>query len=184
MTIYTKKGDAGMTSTVTGEKVSKASQLLELQGTIDEINAHIGVLTNICCENMVGKEIKQVVEQLRNIQYALFRMGTDVSSSFTKSYIKESEISELEKHIDFMQDKTGLLKNFIYYSGTKSATYTHVIRTVTRRAERIFARLLTEHVPHDYKYINRLSDYFFALARYLNHLEEAEEAIMVLKDPS
>jgi cob(I)alamin adenosyltransferase len=181
MTIYTKKGDAGTTSTVNGEKISKSSQLLELQGSVDEVNAGIGYLISICCETMIGKEIKHVVDMLRDIQYALFRIGTDVSSNFTKDLLEENEVVLLEKEIDFMESKTGSLTNFIYYSGTQASTYTQVIRSVTRRAERVFAGLLKEPVPHDYKYLNRLADYFFALARYLNHLEEIEEEIMKLR---
>ena len=181
MTIYTKKGDTGKTTTVTGQRIEKSSQLLELQGTVDEVNAGVGYLISLCEEAMVGKEIRHVLDMLRDIQYALFRIGTDISSNFTQSLLKEEEIQLLQKEIDEMEKSTGALKNFIYYSGTKSATYTQVIRSVTRRAERVFAGLLTDSVPEDYKYMNRLADYFFALARYLNHLEEVDETIMKLR---
>ncbi|HBH13692.1 MAG: ATP:cob(I)alamin adenosyltransferase [Clostridiales bacterium 38_11] len=181
MTIYTKKGDTGTTSTVTGDKISKSSQLLELQGSVDEVNAGIGYLISICCETMIGKEIKHVVDMLRDIQHALFRIGTDVSSNFTKDLLEENEIVLLEKEIDLMESKTGSLTNFIHYSGTRASTYTHVVRSVTRRTERVFAGLLKEKIPNDYKYLNRLADYFFALARYLNHLEEIDDEILKLR---
>lgn len=182
MKIYSKKGDAGFTSTLSGEIISKNSALLDLQGSIDEINCHIGYLLSICYERMMGKRIKHVEDMLKSIQFVLFKIGTDISSNFNQNLVAEEEIASLENEIDLMISYTGELKDFIYYEGSPASTYCQITRAVTRRAERIFSGFLSRDViPNDFKYINRLSDYFFTLARYINHLEEIDDEIIEFK---
>src|SRR6056297_1836229 len=151
MEIYTKKGDKGFTSTVDGEKVSKTDILLEVQGKVDEVNANIGHLRSIINEDL------DVVE---------------------KNKIDEN-VKFLENKIDFFQKKSGKLENFIYYSGSRSVTYTHVVRSLTRTAERTFARFIEDiETPYDYKFVNRLSDFMYALARYIKYLNGEEDEIV------
>lgn len=190
MKIYTKAGDFGMTSTITGERISKASYLMETQGSIDEVNSYIGYLRALLakygstCSNPLA--VISINEFLKKVQHMLFCVGADLTHQFAKHYVKEEDILELENYIDVMTAETGSLKSFIYLSGHETASYAHIIRSVTRRAERQFVALLQAgekqetDIPNDYKYMNRLADYFFQLARYLNFLFGAEEEIMHL----
>ncbi len=182
MKIYTKTGDKGTTSDVLGQRVSKGDMKIELQGSIDEINAGIGylraLLKNIDCH----ESAINVDGNLRDVQYALFRIGGDVSSDFSRNYIKEQDIEYLEHSIDIITNTVGPLENFIYYSGSEAASYCHVVRSVTRRAERVFVRHMEDKEYNtDYQYINRLSDYLFSLARYVNFLSKESEEIMKLR---
>lgn len=179
MEIYTKKGDEGYTSTVEGEKVSKTDLLLEVQGKIDELNANIGYLRSIINEDLKAKEKESIDEDLKNTQYKLYKIGTDISSKFNQKNIKIEDVEYLEKRIDFFQDKSGKLGNFIYYSGSKSVTYTHVVRSITRTCERRFAKLIENiETPYDYKFVNRLSDFMYALARYIKYLNNEKDEIV------
>lgn len=100
-----------------------------------------------------------------------------------KKHISQSHVDALEQEIDRMVNQMPPIKSFIYYSGSKEGTYAHVIRSTTRRAERTFVKALGDiEYPADYQYINRLSDYFHTLARYLNFLQGIEDEPMILKD--
>lgn len=183
MKIYTKTGDEGYTSNIMGQKIFKGDPIIELQGSIDEVNACIGYLRSVGEKTLTNKVKEAIDSQLRDIQYTIFRIGGDVTSSFTSAYVTEKDVDFLENEIDKMTDKTGALKNFIYFSGNEAATYCHVVRSVVRRAEREFVRTINGRFDYtlDYKYINRLADYFFTLARYMNYIEGDEEEIMKLK---
>lgn len=182
MKIYTKKGDKGYTSTVKGERISKSDILLELQGGIDEINANIGFLRSLIEEIKDDNRRQYISGMLKEIQYHLFRMGVEVSSQFKDVYITPEHISFLEKEIDNMTAETEPIKNFIHYYGPKQSTHSHVIRTITRRTERIFVRLLEgREYTESYSYINRLSDYFYTLARYIAFAEGYGDEIMKLR---
>jgi cob(I)alamin adenosyltransferase len=177
LSIYTKKGDKGYTTNVLGHTYSKSDIMMELQGSIDEINANIGYLRSL----LSSAEIKEVDTFLKDIQFQLFALGVELSSEFTIKKITSEHTKVLEIQIDRMTQKTGELKNFIYQSGTTAASYSHVIRTVVRRTERIFVAVLkTMNCFESYQYINRLSDYFFTLARYFNHLNGIQEEILKL----
>jgi len=190
MKIYTRTGDYGKTSTITGEKVSKASKLIEVQGAIDEVNSTVGHLRSLLIKHINNSRDSLAVlslnEFLKQIQYTLFCVGADITNELGKTYVTEQHITELEESIDQMTELTGKLNSFIYLSGHETATYAHVLRSTTRRAERRFVSFLEEtmtdkmNVPLDYKYINRLADYFFQVARYLNYLFESEEEIIHL----
>jgi len=180
--IYTKTGDKGTTSDVLGNRVSKGSLKMELQGSIDEVNAGVGFLRALLKKTDISEAALDIDGILRDIQYSLFRIGSDVSSDFSYNYVKDTDISALEHGIDTMTEAVGPLQNFIYYSGTETAAYCHVIRSVTRRTERVFVRYMEDKEYNlDYQYINRLSDFFFTLARYLNYLSKASEEVMKLR---
>lgn len=183
--IYTKAGDKGYTSNFLGKIYSKADMIMELQGEMDEINAYIGLIRNKIKINRIKYDeeyFQHLGTFLKNIQYCLYIIGVEISTEFTQVYIKEKEIEDLEKEIDFMCSKTEAMKNFIYYSGCEEAALSQVIRTIVRKGERTFVRALKgKEYPISFKYINRLSDYFFALSRFLNGLQGIQDEIMNLK---
>lgn len=183
MKIYTKTGDKGTTSDVLGQRVSKGDIKIELQGSIDEINAGVGYLRSLLKNTVYGESTIDLDDGLRDVQYALFRIGGDVSSNFSQNHVKETDIENLEQSIDIMTNAIGPLENFIYYSGNEAATYCHIVRSVTRRAERVFVRHMeNKEYNLDFQYINRLSDFLFAMARYINFLVQIPDEAMKLKD--
>lgn len=182
MKIYTKTGDKGETALYGGTRVSKASARVESYGTIDELNAFIGSAKS---EISDGK----VLSQLKKIQFDLFTVGAESATPADKMFlangnprlpliISEKEIEELELWMDDFDKELEPLQFFILPGGGKAATSLHVARTVCRRAERalVFLNETEEVRPELIKYLNRLSDYLFILARYISKLNgEAEE---------
>lgn len=182
MKIYTKTGDMGTTSDVLGQRISKGDLKIELQGSIDEINAGAGYLRALLKNTAPEEAVIDLDNSLRDVQYALFRIGGDVSSNFGQNYIKADDIDYLEKCIDLMTNASGPLENFIYYSGSEAAAWCHVVRSVVRRAERVFVRYMEgKEYNLDYQYINRLSDFLFSLARYINFLSKVPDEVMKLR---
>ncbi|MBU5593260.1 cob(I)yrinic acid a,c-diamide adenosyltransferase [Clostridium sp. MSJ-4] len=184
MAIYTKTGDKGSTGNLLGERVSKASTFIELQGDIDELNAHVGYLNYILIENTIIKEdIKnRLVGDLIEIQNALFNMGVEISMNFTKGKFLPSHPKSLEIEIDWMTNQMPPQTKFILYSGSREGTYAQVVRSIVRRSERVFVKYLNEKevesYPDSYQYINRLSDFFFTFARYINFIQDKPETVM------
>ena len=165
MKVYTKKGDTGKTKLLGGSVVSKNNIRLECYGTIDELNAFIG---NIY-DQQLSKQHKSI---LLAIQNQLFNLGSIISSDGTKQQIALPNISEtnievLEAEIDKMDAYLPKLKSFILPSGNDIASKCHIARTICRRTERNLVALAetTEINPLHLKYLNRLSDYLFVLAR-------------------
>lgn len=182
MKIYTKTGDKGTTSDILGQRVSKADIKMELQGSIDEINAGIGHLRALLKTINSNESKINIDNSLRDIQYTLFMIGSDVSSDFNNNYVKVSNITLLEQGIDIMTSEIGQLQNFIYYSGNPASTYCQVVRSVVRRTERVFVRYMKgKEYNLDYQFVNRLSDFLFTLSRYINHISETIEDIIQLK---
>ena len=167
MKIYTKKGDKGKTMLFGGLSVPKHHVRVEAYGSVDELNAHLGVLIEYMAE-------KQMQAFLENIQSNLFIIGSLLATPSDKKKILNfdfdpSEIQKLETEIDQMEKELEPLNNFILPGGSLKSAQAHVVRVVCRRAERR-ASLLTEEetVESDIlTYLNRLSDYFFVLARFL-----------------
>lgn len=173
MKIYTKKGDKGSTSLVNGLKIQKSDLRLETYGTVDELNSHLGLLISMLKnETLFNPEIKT----LEDIQIWLFQLGSqlacsDEELSKTLPTITGEQIQSLEDHIDKMDQSLPPLKNFILPGGHVASSQTHICRTVSRRAERLCVNLDSQH-PLNYPaiaFINRLSDYFYVLARSINH---------------
>ncbi|MGE9312714.1 cob(I)yrinic acid a,c-diamide adenosyltransferase [Niabella sp. CJ426] len=169
--IYTKTGDQGKTSLIGGTKVSKADLRIESYGTVDELNSYVGL-----CKDLLQDEAG--ITTLQEIQDRLFTIGAELAcdpDKVTKVSIPdlhETDIEVLEKEIDRMELKLEPLKTFILPGGHPSISYIHIARTVCRRAERCCVRLANETTvaPIIIKYLNRLSDYLFVLARYSGHL--------------
>jgi len=168
MKLYTKTGDKGKTSLM-GGRVSKDDLRVEAYGTIDELNSFIGKAVT----ELDTTVFKDILEDLETIQHELFDCGGDLANVMKERNYKlqESSIEVLEKRIDALSEEAPPLKRFILPGGTPAAATLHIARTVTRRAERRVVTLMNEveDVPTIVqKYLNRLSDYFFAASRVIN----------------
>ncbi len=166
--IYTKTGDGGTTSLIGGQRVSKCCERLESYGMTDELNSHIGVL-------LAYTEDEGDRRFLQQVQSDLFRIGawlaTPVPVSVPISVPVDVSVPSIEHEIDRLNDLIPPQKSFILPGGGLGAAYAHVCRTVCRRTERAILRLQENgaHVDDTLKaYVNRLSDYFFVLARKMN----------------
>ena len=160
--VYTATGDKGTTSLVGGKRVSKDDVRLEAYGTVDELNAHIGLLDNL---HNVPSDIKSF---LRVIQNKLFTkaMGLD-----------DDDIANIEHQIDLLDAELPPLRNFVLPGGSRISSRAQICRTVARRCERRVVTLANEHDVDQnvLTYLNRLSDYFFVLARFNNIHNQIEE---------
>ena len=172
MKIYTKRGDKGLTSLVDGSEISKSNLRIHAYGTLDELNCHVGLLINhLNQEKLFNQEIKN----LENLQVLLFQLGSQLAcdnDEMAKKLptISDKETQNLESFIDKMSDELPPLKNFILPGGHIAATQSHICRTICRRCERLCVSL-DEQQSLNYPaipFINRLSDYFFALSRLIN----------------
>jgi cob(I)alamin adenosyltransferase len=181
MKIYTKTGDKGETALYGGTRVSKASARVESYGNIDELNSFIG---SAKCE--IADE--KVLSQLKKIQFDLFTVGSESATPVDKLtlangksrltlMISDIEIEELENWMDDFEKDLEPLQYFILPGGGKAATSLHICRTVCRRVERsmVFLNESEEVRPELIKYLNRLSDYLFVLARYVSKITGEKE---------
>lgn len=174
--VYTRTGDKGTTSLIGGTRVSKFDIRLEAYGTVDELNSQIGLLISFM-------KNKDDIEFLRVVQHKLFDIGSHLATDQEKtklhktSLIDESEVEEMEKYIDKMDAGLPQLKSFILPGGTSASSAAQVCRTVCRRGERRILELAEQVSVSSVliAYINRLSDFFFVLARKLNFEEEQVE---------
>ncbi len=175
MKIYTKTGDKGTTSLLSGDRVPKYDERIEAYGTIDELNSFVGVLRSVNL-NSEDKEF------LIKIQHHLFNIGSllslgDKEVKFKVPEITEKDIQEIEQEMDKLDNYLPKLKSFVLPGGEQSVAYCHVCRSVCRRAERLIIKLSTKHKISKelIKYINRLSDYFFLLSRKIAYEKGFEE---------
>ena len=167
MKIYTRTGDKGQTSLLGGARVSKSNPKIDAYGTVDELNSYIGLLRD-------HEELKPHKNLLLSIQENLFTMGSILAVEEGKSFdyipkLRDESIKELEVTIDQMDDKLPEMRNFILPGGHPLVSYCHIARCVCRRAERIVIALSNEESIDDViiRYLNRLSDFLFVLAREL-----------------
>jgi len=182
MKIYTKQGDEGGTVLYDMSKVSKSDLIVDVLGDFDELGSFIGVLIASLSQDRTYKDESKF---LRNIQQNLLYIGSMIATPKKKDRLRqlsEEDVQVLEKDIDRMWNECPKLKTFILTGSTPLDCQAHVCRSVARRAERHFWQLVNDkagaHLQNDkvlQKYINRLSDYFFALARYICLLEKGEE---------
>ncbi len=176
MKIYTRKGDSGETSLFGGSRVSKSSLRIEAYGTVDELNSVIGLAASYSLSPKGTVWVKKVQE-------FLFVLGADLAtppSSDTRiERIGEEEIEILEQSIDEMEEELEPLKNFILPGGARAGATLHVARTVCRRAERAAVACGSEEKisDHTIKFLNRLSDFLFVLARYENKYDATPEEV-------
>lgn len=160
--IYTRTGDDGTTGLGDGSRVRKTSQRIEAIGTVDELNSVIGVLLT----HDLSKEIRAV---LTDIQHDLFDLGGELSIP-GRTAVTERQVKQLETILDKFNADLPPLKEFILPGGSEAAAVCHLARTVCRRAERRAIQLLEKEKLSSVvtKYLNRLSDLLFVLARALN----------------
>lgn len=175
--IYTKTGDLGKTSLIGGTKVSKSHLRIESYGTVDELNSYIGLVND-----MISDEHSR--SMLKEIQDRLFTIGSSLACDPDKETLmkipdlKETDITVLENEMDKMNEVLPAMKSFILPGGHPAISTAHVVRCVCRRAERICVHMQEEKLfidPLVIKYLNRLSDYLFVLARYVGHLLNVAE---------
>ncbi len=169
MKIYTKTGDKGLTSLIGGTRVPKYDLRIESYGTVDELNSYVGLIRD---QNITNSQ-KDV---LKEIQDRLFTIGAALASDPEKSKMKipdlhTDDIELLEKQMDEMNRELPELRHFILPGGDTVVSYCHISRCVCRRAERIAVHLSEESFVDEKViiYLNRLSDYFFVLARKICH---------------
>jgi cob(I)alamin adenosyltransferase len=187
MRIYTRTGDKGKTSII-GGRVDKDDIRVEAYGTVDEVNCFVGQ----AIQELDQEIFKDVLTDLEKIQHELFDCGGDLANVTEKREPKlyQESIDYLEKKIDEYIEEAPELERFILPGGTKPSASIHIARTVTRRAERLVVKLVkadpkTSEIA--LMYLNRLSDYFFALARVINfrlHVSDVEyvRSAKVLRD--
>lgn len=168
MRIYTRTGDKGQTSII-GGRVEKDDIRVEAYGTVDEVNCFVGQAMT----QLDPVKFQDVLDDLEKIQHELFDCGGDLANVTKKRELKlvKETVEYLEKKIDAFTEEAPKLERFILPGGTPAAASIHIARTVTRRAERLVVSLkkadpgISEIAQ---QYLNRLSDYFFALARVIN----------------
>ena len=175
MKIYTKTGDQGLTSLIGGTRVKKSHVRIEAYGTVDELNAYIGLVA----DQPINTNRRLF---LKEIQDRLFTIGSSLASEPEKSKMKipdlhETDITLLENEIDAMNSILPPLRAFILPGGHQSVSFCHVARGVCRRTERLVIALAEESFVADLviKYLNRLSDYLFVLCRLMAYDLQAEE---------
>ena len=175
--IYTRTGDKGTTSLIGGTKVSKSHSRIEAYGTVDELNSYIGL-----CKDLLEDLIP--VTMLQEVQDRLFTVGSALACDPEKEPrmkipdLKEEDVTLLEKEIDTMDEILPAMKSFILPGGHPTVSHLHVARCICRRAERACIRLQAEGeevAQVVIKYINRLSDYLFTLARFAAHTLQVPE---------
>ncbi|HMU47192.1 MAG TPA: cob(I)yrinic acid a,c-diamide adenosyltransferase [Chitinophagaceae bacterium] len=176
--IYTKTGDKGTTSLIGGTKVPKSHVRIEAYGTVDELNSWIGYVSDQC-------KFRHEQKVLKEIQDRLFTIGSSLACDPKKEPklkipdLGELDIFQLEKEIDKMNGKLPAMKSFILPGGHPIVSSAHIARCVCRRAERLVVTLQQNKMfvdPLVIKYLNRLSDYLFVLARYLGKRLKTKES--------
>lgn len=192
MRIYTKTGDKGSTSLIGGTKVPKSHLRIESYGTVDELNSFLGLLNDQLAlatplpssANPAAPLFSAIPPFLREIQDRLFTIGSSLACDPEKEPklkipdLKEDDITALEKEIDRMDAALPPMKSFLLPGGHVAVSTAHVVRTICRRAERTCVRMQEEELfvePIVIRYLNRLSDYFFMLSRYIAHLLNTPE---------
>lgn len=175
--IYTRTGDDGSTGLTDGSRVLKHSLRPQAYGTVDELNASLG-LVFLCLDNKKDESLFYDIKVLiRGIQNDLFDLGADLSTPISKAKqdykslrITENQIKKIEKKIDEYNDNLKPLNSFILPGGSEAASLMHLSRTIARRAERDVSLLSSEEEINNNSlvYLNRLSDLLFVLSRVLN----------------
>lgn len=187
--VYTKTGDKGETGLVGGSRALKSDHRIDLYGEVDELNSRIGFATSLLAQE---NKFTEILNLLHRIQSALFDLGSNLAceeenrAKFKLPQIKEKAITEMEESIDKMDGELEPLKSFILPGGSLASAALHLCRTSARNVERKMVAYHNESgeaLPdHALAYINRLSDYFFVLARYVNHQQNGKEILWIPGD--
>jgi cob(I)alamin adenosyltransferase len=179
--VYTRTGDEGMTDLVGGERVPKDSLRIESYGTVDELQSVLGMLRAALAES---GESGEIVGHIHRVQQDLFDLGSTLSTppqhaDRVKNPITVERIGWLEETMDRWNEELPPLRSFVLSGGGRFSALGHVARTVCRRCERIVLRLAREEdVPAEVlRYLNRLSDFLFVLARHLARIFGEDEPL-------
>lgn len=176
--VYTRSGDDGTTALGTGQRVPKTARRIQAYGTVDELNAQIGVV-------LASGLAAELTAPLRQIQNDLFHLGAELSvpeadqAKHPGPRIESRHVEALEQLMDRLTAQLEPLKNFVLPGGASATAQLHVARTVCRRAEREVVALAEQEPvgPHAIQYLNRLSDALFVLGRYQNKLSGIDEPV-------
>ena len=183
--IYTKGGDKGETGLAGGQRVPKDSQRIEAYGTVDELNAFVG-LASVTCGEETARALRmgKLLDILRRVQHELFNLGSQLSTLPQDLHPKQAritpaEVEQLEREIDAMNQELPPLHSFVLPGGTRLNAELHAARTICRRAERLTVALArTEETPPDaVRYLNRLSDALFVWSRWASHVMGVPEVL-------
>ncbi|GAA5417853.1 corrinoid adenosyltransferase [Paraliobacillus ryukyuensis] len=183
MRIYTRSGDKGTTSLIYGERVPKNDLRVEAYGTCDEANAVIGMAISQLDQSLVWPEAEEAIfrSEMKRVQELLFHVGSELATPEGKEVawkLNITDIMALEQQIDGWDEKLPPIRQFILPGGHAAAAAFHQARTVIRRAERIVVELNASVSSVVLIYLNRLSDYLFVAARYINHISDQEETLL------
>lgn len=180
--VYTKTGDQGETGLVSGNRIPKSDIRIDLYGELDELNSRLGLCAS---ELSVDLEFQQTVNFLHHIQSAIFDLGSNLAceienrAKYNLPQISDEFVSDLEFEIDKLDAELPPLKNFILPGGSVVAASIHIARTNARSVERkiigYYEKTKEELPPNSIIFVNRLSDYLFVLARYVNKMKGVEE---------
>lgn len=167
--IYTKTGDKGNTSLIGGTRVPKNDVRIEAYGTVDELNAWVGLIRDQEIDKHYRKILHEIQDRLFTLESELAKGPNEIERKLP--VVQEKDISLLEMEIDKMNEGIPELNSFVLPGGHTIISYCHLARTVCRRAERVVLEMNKSFPvnPINIKYLNRLSDYFFVLSRKLSH---------------
>ncbi len=177
--IYTKTGDSGYTSLIGGTKVPKSHIRIDTYGTVDELNSHIGLLSDYLTDEPVKSVLKEIQDRLFTIGSSL-AVDPEKGTKMEIPDLHERDVELLEQEMDRMNETLPEMKHFILPGGHLSISQAHICRCVCRRAERLCVAMQQAELTVDplvIKYLNRLSDYLFVEARYIGHLLNVPEAV-------
>jgi cob(I)alamin adenosyltransferase len=177
--IYTRKGDDGTTALGTGERVGKDNAQVEAYGEVDELNAAIGAAVAHGLSEDVAPVMRRVQSELLNVGGLLCMLERREDDNPMKDLVQDRHVQQLEAECDRFNAELGPLENFILPGGTPGAAFLHIARTIARRAERRVVSLSRDiWVPEPLvRYLNRLSDLLFILARYENRARGVEDVL-------
>ena len=182
--IYTKTGDDGTTALGNGERIAKSSKRVSAYGSVDELNSFIGLARSF----VESDKLKELDKILATIQNDLFDLGADLcipdkDKNADSLKIVKSYVINLEKEIDKLNSQLEPLRSFILPGGTKVSAYVHIARTIARRCEREMIELRqieeAEISKEAVQYINRLSDFLFVAARYVNLKSDFDDILWI-----
>lgn len=179
--VYTKAGDEGQTSLIGGERVSKASLRIECYGTLDELNAVLGLVRTALEGSRAQAELLPIINGIQN---QLFNLGAQLATPDPERRarmpsVEERHVDALEMHMDRLNQELPELRSFVLPGGGWVSSYFHLARTVCRRAERLVVALAREDDVDliGIKYLNRLSDALFVFGRWAAHIEKRSEPL-------
>jgi cob(I)alamin adenosyltransferase len=181
--IYTKRGDAGETGLAGGQRVAKDSARIEAYGTVDELNAFVG-LACVTCQELAEVRIAELGVILKRVQHELFNLGSILATlpedvHPRQARVTPADVEQLEREIDAMNGELAPLRSFVLPGGTRLNAELHAARTICRRAERLVVALARDEAvpPEAIQYLNRLSDALFVWSRWANHVLGVAEVL-------